>query len=188
MDAEQETRAFVEGAFVIADARAIRGAHFAQHGAAFGHDVRNAEAIADFDQLAARNNHLCPLREGVQDQENSGGVVVDDNRSLSPNELRQQPGRVDVALAALAPFEVVFEVRVTRSDEGDFSLNCSGNRRPPQIRMQNHAGGVDHGDERWREQGFDALRDARFDRGGIECVGDSARGTGGYRIVLELVT
>ena len=53
VDAEEQASAFVEGAFVIADARAIGGADFAQHGAAFGHDVGNAEAVADFDQLAA---------------------------------------------------------------------------------------------------------------------------------------
>ena len=37
--------------------------------------------------------------------------------------------------------------------------------------MQDDAGRVDHGNERWSEQGFDAFCDARFDRSTLERSG-----------------
>ncbi len=143
MDAEEQARAFVEGAFVIADARAIRGAHFAEDGAAFGHDVGDAEAVADFDQLAAGDDHLGIFRESIQDEENGGGVVVDDNRGFRADELRQQAGGVNVALAALAAFDVVFEIRIVSGGGGNRSRRGGGERRAAKICMQDYTGGVD---------------------------------------------
>ena len=143
VDAEEEARAFVEGAFVIADARAIRGAHFAQDGAAFGHDVGDAEAVADFDQLAAGDDDLGIFREGVQDEENGGGVVVDDNRGFRADELRQQAGGVNVALAALASFDIVFEIRIVSGGGGNRSRCGGGERGAAKICMQDYTCGVD---------------------------------------------
>ncbi len=143
VDAEEEARAFVEGAFVIADARAIRGAYFAQDGAAFGHDVWNAEAVANFDELAARDDDLGIFREGIQDEEDGGGVVVDDNRSLCANELREQAGGVNVALAALASFDIVFEVRIVSGGGGNRGCCGGGERGAAKICMQDYSCGVD---------------------------------------------
>ena len=49
MDAKNEACGLVDGAFVVCEAGAICGADFAENGSAFGHDVWNAEAVADFD-------------------------------------------------------------------------------------------------------------------------------------------
>ena len=42
-----------------------------------GHDVGNAEAVADFDQFAARDDGFAAGGEFVERQEYGGGVVVD---------------------------------------------------------------------------------------------------------------
>ena len=178
VDAEEEARALVEGAFVIADARAIRGAHFAQDGAAFGHDVWNAEAVADFDQLAAGDDDFGIFRERIQDEENGGGVVVDDDRGLRANELRQQAGGVNVALAALASFDVVFEIRIVSGGGGNRSRCSGGEWGAAKICMQDYTCGVDDVGERGREEEFDVFYDARLDGGGIQCGGEIARARG----------
>ena len=49
MHAQQQPRAFVDGAFVVGDAGAVGGSDFAQGGAAFGHDFGDAEAVANFN-------------------------------------------------------------------------------------------------------------------------------------------
>ena len=40
------------------------------------------EAVADLDQLAARHDDLALLRERGEREQDGGGVVVDDERSL----------------------------------------------------------------------------------------------------------
>ena len=73
----QQARAFVDGVAIVVDACAVGGAHFAQDGAGARHDVRDAEAVADFDQLAARDHHLAARGQFVQREPDRRGVVVD---------------------------------------------------------------------------------------------------------------
>src|ERR1039458_6060856 len=70
-------RAVVDGGAVILDARAIGSAHFAQGGAGMCHDLGNAEAVADFDEFAARDDGLAAGGEFMHGEEDGGGVVVD---------------------------------------------------------------------------------------------------------------
>ena len=77
MHAQQQARAVADGGAVIVDARAVGGADFAQRGAGARHDLGDAEAVADFDQLAARDHHFAAGRQFVERQKDGGGVVVD---------------------------------------------------------------------------------------------------------------
>ena len=97
---------------VIGDARAVRGADLAQDGAGLRHDVGHAEAAADLDQLAARDDHLASARRVRQHQQRRRGVVVHDHRGLGAGQRRQQRFGVHGPRAARAPGEVVLEVRV----------------------------------------------------------------------------
>jgi len=63
MDAQQERGALVRGALVVGCARAIRRADLEELGARAYEHVGDAEAVADLDQLTARDNHLAPLSE-----------------------------------------------------------------------------------------------------------------------------
>ena len=116
MNAQQQARAFGNGALVIRQARAVCCPHLAQHRSAFRHDVGNAEAIADFNQFAPRDNHLAALGQRVQHQEDSGGVVVNDDGGLGAGQPGQQACGVNIALAASAGGQVVLQVRVLRGD------------------------------------------------------------------------
>ena len=119
------------------------------------------------------------FRERVQDEENGGGVVVDDNRGFRADELRQQAGGVNVALAALAAFDIVFEIRIVSGGGGNRGRCRGGEWGAAEICVQDYAGGVDDVDERGREESFDVFHDARFDGGGIQRGGEIARARGG---------
>ncbi len=64
-------------------------------GAGAGHDVGDAEAVADFDQFAARDDDLAAGGEFVQREEDGGGVVVDGDarRAQQPLEQRRRRAR-----------------------------------------------------------------------------------------------
>src|SRR5579871_2318842 len=66
MHAHQHARFIADRAFIVFDLRAIRGAYFAKHCPAFRHDFRNAEAVSDFDQLAARDDCLAPFARAAR--------------------------------------------------------------------------------------------------------------------------
>src|SRR5208282_6116509 len=100
MDAEEQASLVGDRALVVAQAGAIGGADFAKQRAAFGHDVWNAEPIADFDQFAAGDDDLGGFRESVENEKYGGGVVVDDDGGFGADQLGEQATGVDIALAA----------------------------------------------------------------------------------------
>ena len=111
----------------------------------------------------------------VEDEKNGGGVVVDDNGGFGADELREQAGGVNVALAALASFDVVFEIRIVSGGGGNRSGGGGGERGAAKICVQDYTGGVDDVGERGREEEFDVFHDARLDGGGIQGGGEIAR-------------
>ena len=56
----------IDGGGVVPHAGAIRAPHLAQDGAALGADVGDAEGLADFDQLAPRDNDFAAFGQRVQ--------------------------------------------------------------------------------------------------------------------------
>ena len=127
---------------VIVDARAVGGAHLAQHRSGLPHHVGHAEAAADLHQLAARNDHLPAAREAGQDQQCRGGVVVDHDGRFGAGERGEQRFGVDRARAAFAAGHVVFQVRVALRDRGHALDGGVGNRRAAKVGVNHHA--------RWR--------------------------------------
>ena len=126
---------------VIVDARAVGGADLAQRRAGARHDLGDAEAIADFDQLAARDYHLAARRQFVERQQQRRGIIVDGNGGRAQQPLQQRPG-VDIALAALAGCKIVFQVGVAGLE------GKRGQRRASQVGVEHHAGGVDDAPQR----------------------------------------
>ena len=123
---------------------AVGGADLAQHRAGAGHDVGNAEGAADLDQFAARDRHLAPERQRVEDQQHRGGVVVDHGGRLGAGDLAQQAGDVFVALAAPPGGEVEFQrggggKRLRGGGGGGRRQRCAA-----EIGVQHGAGQVEH--------------------------------------------
>jgi hypothetical protein len=131
-----------DGALVVLGPGAIRGADLPQPRPGAGQDLGDAEAVADLDQLAPRDEHLAALRERGEREEHGCGVVVDDKRRLGARQALQDPCQVILARAAAAGVEVVLEVGVSGTDLHRPRERGRGERRAPQIGVHEHAGRV----------------------------------------------
>ena len=63
MHTKENAGVFVDGVFVVAQARTIRGADLTKNRAALRHDFRYAKAIADFNELTAGDNDFTAFGE-----------------------------------------------------------------------------------------------------------------------------
>ena len=99
-------------ALVVGRARAVRRSDLDEPRARAREDVGDPEAVADLDQLAARDEHLAAFGERGEREQHRGGVVVDDERRLGAGQAAQDRGDVILARAPRAVGEVVLEVRV----------------------------------------------------------------------------
>ena len=137
-------RARADRQLVVGGARAVGRSDFDESGTALRHDVRNTEAAADLHQLAARNDRLAAVSECVQRKHEGGRAVVDDDRILGTRELAEERGAVHVPRAALAGFDIEFEIAEARRDARERIDRNIGERRTAEVRMEHHARGVDH--------------------------------------------
>ena len=139
MDLQEHSRLGADRIAVVVQMRAVGRAHLAQPRAARGHDLRNAKRPADLDELASRDDHLAPRREGVDRQEQGRRGVVHDVRGFRPREQPEQlrdPGRPRAALPGL---EVELEIAVARGRLDQALERSTGERRAAEIRVQDHA-------------------------------------------------
>src|SRR5260370_36234469 len=105
MYAQQEGRFFADGVFVVRNARAIGGADLAENCAALRHDFRNAEAITNFDELAAGDDDLAALGQRRENKEHCGGTVVDDDPGFGASEPLQRMCCMHVSFSARSSLE-----------------------------------------------------------------------------------
>ena len=87
-------------ALVVRRARAVRRPDLDEARARAREHVGDAEAVADLDQLAARDDDLAALRERGEREQHRRRVVVDDERGLGAGQPAQD--RRDVVLARAA--------------------------------------------------------------------------------------
>ena len=139
-----------EGAGILVDSRsvvvqvtAVGGAHFAQAGTAFFHHFRDAEAAADLHQFPARDDDLAALAEGIQHQQDGGGVIVDHHGGLGAGQALEQLVDDDVAAAASAAVQVELQVAVAGDDPAHGLLGTPGQHGTSHVGMDDHAGAVD---------------------------------------------
>ena len=154
MDAKEHARFFVDGVFVVGNACAVGRADFAEAWRRFRHDFGDAEAVADFDQLAARDDDFAVARECGKNEKHGGGAVVDDDGGFGAGQPLRELRGVDVALAARAGFEIVFKIGVLRGGAAEFFDDGFGERRAAKIGVKDDAGGVD---DRLKRSGEDLL-------------------------------
>ena len=90
-------------ALVVGGARAVRRADLDEPRAGAGEHVGDAEAVADLDQLAARDEHLAALGERGEREQHRAGVVVDDDRRLGAGQPAQDAPRRDPGASRASP-------------------------------------------------------------------------------------
>ena len=125
MDAEDQRRAVANRRRIIRRACLVGRPHLAQGRARLRHHIRDAEAAADLDQLAARDDHLASLRERRQNEQCCGGIVIDNRGGLSAGETAEERFGVPIARTTAALRDVVLERRVAAGHFGDpFNRTC----------------------------------------------------------------
>ena len=155
--AQQQRRLRPDRALVVGRAGAVRRPDLDEARAGPREHVRDAEAVADLDQLAPRDDHLAALGERGESEQHRAGVVVDDERGLRAGEAAQDRRDVVLARAARAAGDVVLEVRVAAPDLDDTGERLLGERRAPEVRVDDHAGRVEHAAEARRPCGTELL-------------------------------
>src|ERR1700722_2719142 len=174
MNAKKHARFFGDGGFVVREARAVRGADFAQRRAALRHDFGNAEAVANFDEFAARDKDFAIASERGEDKQHGGGAIVDDDGGFGAGEALEKLTGMNVAFAARAGFEIVFEIGILRCGAAKFLDGGFGERGAAEIGVEDDAGGVDDGLERLGKDLFDGVGDFVLESDGIERKDDRA--------------
>ena len=155
MNAQEQRGGGGARAVVVGRSCAVRRADLDEPRAGARQYVGDAEAVADLDQLAARDEHLALFGERREREQHRGGVVVDDDRGLCTREAAQD--RRDVILARPArPFgEVVLEIRVAATDL-DRALDGRGGKRcAAEVRVNDDAGRVQHAAQGRRPRGVE---------------------------------
>src|SRR5437762_1570188 len=132
---------------VVARVRAVRRADLDELRSGPPQDVGNAEATADLDELAARDDDLLAGRECREREQHGGGVVVHDAGILGAGEIGEQSRRVAVPLAALPGGKVELHAHRARG-LGDRGEGARRERRSAEVRLEDHAGRVEDTAER----------------------------------------
>ena len=167
MDLEDQSGLRVDRIGIVLQMGPVGGANFEELCAGTTHDLRHAECAADLDKLAARNNCSAALGQGVEDDEDRGGVIVDDGCVLGTGELPQQPAHDVIAIAAVATCEIEFQcdrVAHRRNRRLDRRL---GKECAAQVRVQNRSCEIEHRFQLRRAFGLKACQCAN---GGLLCV------------------
>ena len=112
-------------------------------GAAPLHHVGHAEGTADLDEFAARDDDLLAAGKGVQAEQDGRRVVVHGRGGLDAGEPLQDAFDMDMAFAAFTCRNIVFKVGIAPADLDNALDGLLGQDRAAEVRMHDHAGGVD---------------------------------------------
>ena len=127
-----------DGPGVVVKGGVVGGADLAQFRTARFENFRKAKTSADLHQFAARNDDLCFLRrEMTQVEQQRGGAIVDDHRSLGTAQLGEASLEIGGASASATGDQVDFQVDAASGGQGIHG-------RTAQVGMHDHPGAVDH--------------------------------------------
>jgi len=107
MDLHQHRRPWCQRFAEVLQMGTVGGADLDQLRPGALHDVGDTEGPADLDQLTPRDNDPLLARQGVEQEEDRGGIVVDDGGSLGARELAEQVADDVIAVAAPTVIEII---------------------------------------------------------------------------------
>ncbi len=137
-----ERRVRADRPLVVGRVRAVRRPDLDETRTRPRQHVRDAEAVADLDQLAARDDDFAPFCESREREEDRGRVVVDHQRGLCSRQAPEKTREMILARAARAGLEVVLEIGVAAADLRHASERGVRQRRAAEIRVHEDSGRV----------------------------------------------
>ena len=144
MNTQQQPRALTDCVFVVHRTRSICSPNFTENRAAFRHDLGYTEAVADFDELATRDDHFAAFSQRGEHEQDRGRTVVHYDRGFGTGQALEQLRDVNVAFAAGTGFEVVFEIAVLRGTKANFFERGRDQRGAAEVGVQDNARRVNH--------------------------------------------
>ena len=164
--AQDRSRLRSERPRVVGRARAVGRADLAQPGARALHDLGDAEAVADLHELAARDHDLAPACERGEREHQRGRAVVDADGRLCARQLADERRDVVLPRAAPAGGEIELQIRIA-GGHGLHALERGvRQRRPPEVRVEDDARGVEHRSQRRLERRAHAAAELGCERCG----------------------
>ena len=154
MDAHDGFRVLTDGVQVVFGMGAVGGADLTQGDAGSGHDIGNPETAADFNELAAGNDHLTAFAQRVHGKENAGSVVIDCHGVLGAGQVTDELRQDAVAASAPSGFPVKFQRGVARGGHGDGIAGRAGQDGTARIGVNDHARAVNNGLHARRSHAF----------------------------------
>ena len=147
MDFQNEGGALGDRFFVIVEMGFVGGADFDEFGAGGFEDVGDAEAAADFDELAAGDDDFGFAfgDEGTKGEDEGGGAVVDHGGGFGFDEDGEGFFEEGSAFATLAGGEVDLEVAVIGGDVVDGLGGAVTEGGTAEIGVDEDAGAVEDG-------------------------------------------
>src|SRR5262249_16263739 len=155
---------------VVAEPGDIRGADFAKDGATDAHDLRDAEAAADLDELPARDDYLFAETDASQDDDGGGGIVVDGRGAFATVQPAKLVANGQRPRRAFAGFQVEFEIEITGGGFKSGVGGGDGRGRAADIGVQHDARAVDD----WPEFGLHLPAETLDDTAGHQFGGAGA--------------
>jgi hypothetical protein len=135
---------------VVAGSRAVRRADLDQERARLAHDLGDAEASADLDQLTTRDDHLTSgARERAHCEQRRGGAIVDHERVLRAGELTEQGLNALAPSRALTAREIHLEIAIAGGGRRDRRAYRGRERSATEVRVHDHSGRVQNPSRRW---------------------------------------
>jgi len=154
----------IDRIFIIRDACAIRRAHFAKHRATLLHDFRNAKTVANFDH-SPRETITSPPRANAASVASTAAAQLFTTIAASAPVNCSISRELCTSRFPRAPAaNVVFKIGILRRQFAETLQNGSRQRRSPQVRVQDHAGGIDHSAQRWCKHLLDTPHDTQLHR------------------------
>jgi hypothetical protein len=147
VDSKQHCGLGADGILVVGGARAVGRSDLDELRAGPGQHVRDAEPVADLDQFAARDDYLAALGERGEGEQDGRGVVVDDERRLGACQALQRRGSVILSRASPSGGQVELEIGVAAPGRASPLERRLGERRAPEVRVDDDAGRVQHAPE-----------------------------------------
>ena len=144
MHLEDQTGLVPDRRAVVADPGPVRGADLGEPSSGRREDVGDPELPTDLDQLAARDEDLFPLGEGGHRQQECRGAIVDHHGRVRARERGEKCLGVAAALAATPGLPVHLDVGVGAGGARRCPSRALGQRRAPEVRVQDDTGGIDH--------------------------------------------
>lgn len=102
----------------------------------------------------------------MKDEEDGGGIVIDDDGGFGTGRESEEARDVGVAFPASARGQIELEIGVTLGGEGDGLSGGGRKRRAAEIGVKDDAGGIDDAAEGGGEGRVDIFEDEAFERFG----------------------